>query len=338
MRRQTRWSWLAVALNMVGQLGLIFVAGKWPLRPPPANTLRGIDFYPWKDFVRAVIYGAYRFKAENGYLPHLVRPITFNEYLFVRKFFAPLPLPSLADKLAAKEHVKERVGQEFLPHVAWVGDDVGELFRTSPPKGRYVLKANHGSSWNLFLNLPDDLQAKRTEIEQSARRWLNSLWGYNWGEWQYSIFKPKLFLEEFIDFNGAQTPDDYKFLCFRGEVRLIEIDVDRTTDLRSAFYTPHWNYVPVTYGERPVQRDRPHNLDKMIRVAEAVAAGMPFARVDLYTDGNSRIRFGEITFTPGDPGLHFSDRKLDEWLGAQFAEGPLSSVEYLKCWTRPQSH
>jgi hypothetical protein len=59
----------------------------------------------------------------------------------------------------------------------------------------------------------------------------------------------------------------------------------------------------------------------MIRLAEAVAAGMPFARVDLYTDGNSEIRFGEITFTPGNAQLHFSDRKFDEWLGAQFTEG-----------------
>jgi hypothetical protein len=321
MRRQSRWSRLAAALDTVGQLGLMFVAGKWPLRQPPANMLRGIDVYPWKDFIRAVVGSAYRFKVENGYLPRLVHPTTFNEHLFVRKFFAPLPVPSLADKLASKEYVKDRVGVEVLPNVAWVGEDVGELFRTRLPEGRYVLKANNGWGWHLFLDVPDDLVAKRSEIEQATTRWLNSQWGYYSGEWQYSIIKPKLFLENFIDFNGSQTPDDYKFLCFRGEVRLIEIDVDRMTDLRSAFYTPDWTYIPVTYGERPVQRDRPHNLDKMIRVAEAVAAGMPFARVDLYTDGISQIRFGEITFTPGGAHLHFSDRKLDEWLGAQFAEG-----------------
>ena len=38
----------------------------------------------------------------------------------------------------------------------------------------------------------------------------------------------------------------------------------------------------------------------MIRVAEAIAGDMEFARVDLYSDGKSRIRFGEITFTPGN--------------------------------------
>ena len=74
---------------------------------PTENTMRGIDFYPWKDFIRALIHGAHMFKAENGYLPRLASPTTFNEHMFVRKFFAPMPMPSLADKLAAKEHVKD---------------------------------------------------------------------------------------------------------------------------------------------------------------------------------------------------------------------------------------
>ena len=171
--RRTRWSSLAVALNMVGQLGVMFVIGKWPLRPAPANTMRGVDFYPWKDFIHAVIRGAHRFKAENGYLPLLLWPASFNEHIFARKFFAPLPVPSLADKLAAKEYVRARLGNEFLPDVAWVGDDVGEFFAATLPAGRYVLKANHGWNWNMFLNLPDDLSAKRAEIEQTATSWLS---------------------------------------------------------------------------------------------------------------------------------------------------------------------
>jgi TupA-like ATPgrasp len=326
--RETRWSSLAVASNMVGQLGVMFIIGKWPLRPAHANSMRGVDFYPWQDFLHAVIRAARRFKSENGYLPLLARPASFNEHLFARKFFAPLPLPSLADKLAAKEFVRARLGNEFLPAAAWVGDEVGELFAATLPQGRYVLKANHGCNWNMFLNLPEDLSAKRTEIEQTATSWLNSRYGYDWGEWQYSIFKPKLFLEEFIDFNGVQTPDDYKLLCFHGKVRLIEVDVDRSTALRSAFYTPDWTYIPVTYGEEPIQRARPRNLDDMIRVAEAIAAGMEFVRIDLYTDGNSRMKFGEITFTPGDASLHFSDFKLDLWLGAQFVRGRGNSMPW----------
>ena len=328
LARPTRWSSLAVASNIVGQLGLLVAKGKWPLRPRTENTLRGVDFYPWKDFLRALIHGAHMFKAENGYLPRLTTPATFNEHLFVRKFFAPLPMPSLADKLAAKEHVRTRVGDEFLPAVVWVGDDVGGLFAAKLPTGRYVLKSNHGWNSNLILNLPDDLSAKREEIEQRAKSWLTTRFGYDWGEWQYSTFKPKLFLEEFIDFNGVQTPDDCKFYCFRGKAYLIEVDIDRLTDLRSALYTRDWKLLPVTYGEPPIERPRPRNLEQMTWVAETIAGDMEFARVDLYSDGISRIRFGEITFIPGNAGLHFSDLRLDQWLGTHFGKGPINNMPW----------
>ena len=181
-------------------------------------------------------------------------------------------MPSLADKLAAKDYVKARLGDECLPEVAWVGDDVGELFVAKLPAGRYVLKANHGWNWNLFLNLPDDLSARRSEIEQEATSWLTSRFGYDWGEWQYCTFKPKLFLEEFIDFNGVQTPDDYKFYCFRGKTLLIEVDVDRFAHSCDRPYIPQSGcQIPVTYGEAPIQCQRPRNLEDMIRVAEAIA-------------------------------------------------------------------
>ena len=325
LARPTRWSSLAVASNIIGQLGLFAVTGKWPLQPPTKNTLRGVDFYPWKDFVRTLIHSAHMFRAENGYVPLVAFPTSFNEHIFVRKFFAPLPMPSLADKLAAKEYVKERLGDEFLPAVPWVGDDVDGLFAAKPPAGRYVLKANNSWNSNLFLNLPDDLYAKRDEIEKRATSWLTSRFGYDWGEWQYCTFKPKLFLEEFIDFNGAHTPDDYKFFCFNGKACLIEIDVDRFTRPRMAFYTPDWEHIPAAYKHAPILRTRPRNLENMIRVAEAIAADMEFARIDLYSDGKSRIIFGEITFTPGNA-AHFSDFKFDQWLGSHFARRRVNRV------------
>jgi hypothetical protein len=326
LARPERWSSLAVALNMLGQLGLLFATGKWPPQPSSANTMRGIDFYPWKDFIRALIRSARTFKVENGYLPSLVSPTSFNEHIFARRFFAEIPIPSLADKLAAKDFVRARLGDEFLPVVAWIGDSVDGLFGAKLSAGRYVLKANHGCEWNLVLNLPEDFSARRTEIQQLATTWLMSRYGYDWGEWQYSVFKPKLFLEEFIDFKGAQTPDDYKFYCFRGKVCLIELDVDRFTQLRSALYTPDWKYIPVNYGEEPIHRARPGNLEDMVRVAEMIARDMEFIRVDLYSDGNSKIKFGEITSFPGNGTLHFSDLKFDRWLGSHFRKAPESNA------------
>jgi hypothetical protein len=318
LRCPTRWSSVSVASYLFAQLVPLVVSGKWPLRPRPANTMRGLDFYPWIDFLWAIYRSAHSFKVENGYLPNLISPVGFNEHVFVRKFFAPISMPWLADKLAAKDYAQTRLGEEVLPAVLWIGESLDELIAAKLPAGRYVLKANHGCQWNMFLDLPHDLFARRDEIGQQAKNWLAARFGYELGEWQYCIFKPKLFLERFIDFNGDQTPDDYKFYCFRGKARLIEIDVGRFTQLQSAFYLPNWKYVPVTYGEAPIRCKRPQNLEEMIHVAETIAGDMDFVRIDLYSDGVSRIKFGEITFTPGDGRLHFSDQKLDRWLGSQF--------------------
>ena len=145
--------------------------------------------------------------------------------IFVRKFFAPLPMPPLADKLAAKDYVKARLGERFSPPWrGWARTSAAWLRRSCPPD---VLKPNHASSWVLFVNLPGDLSARRDEIERRATSWLTSRYGYDWGEWQYSAFRPRLLLEEFIDFNGDRTPDDYKVYCFHGKACLIEINVDR---------------------------------------------------------------------------------------------------------------
>jgi hypothetical protein len=301
-----------VSASIVEQVASLGGSEKQPLEASAGNSIRGVDFYPHEDFMRALIQGAVRFKLTNGYVPRLASPISFNEQIFARMFFAPIPMPSLADKLAARDYVKARLGDKFLPAVNWIGDDISGLIAAKPLTGRYVLKANNGCHFNLFLTLPDDLSAKRDEIRQRATGWLTSRFGYDWGEWHYYTFKPKLFLEEFIDFNGRSTPDDYKFFCFHGNVRLIEVAIDRFTRLRSAFYTPDWKHIPVAYRHAPIQCPRPSNLKDMIHVAEAIAEGMDFVRVDLYSDRKSQIRFGEMTFTPGNGCLRFSDFKFDE--------------------------
>jgi TupA-like ATPgrasp len=315
----SRVSALFVGSNIIGQFVVLAATRKSSPQAQFGDTMRGIDFYSGTQFTRAVIRSAVRFRKSHGYVPRLTSPTTFNEHIFVRMFFAPLRMPSLADKLAAKDRVRLRVGEEFLPDVVWVGEDANELFEAQFSAGRYVLKANHGCNWNIFLDLPGDLSTKRDEVTR-AKQWLTFRHGYEWGEWFYCAFKPKLFLEEFINFSGTHTPDDYKFFCFNGKAVVIEVDVDRLTRLRSAFYTPNWKHLPVAYRHPPIECPQPHNLKEMVRVAEAIAEGLDFVRVDLYSDRKSRIKFGEMTFAPGAAISRFSDVKFDRWLGSHFVK------------------
>jgi hypothetical protein len=309
--------------NIVGQLGPLILARKWPLERPPADRMRGVDFYTATDLVSALVLSAQNFKETHGYLPQLASPTSFNEHIFARKFFAPLPLPSLADKLGVRDFVRARLGEDALTSIVWVGDSVEELFAAKLPAGRFLLKANHGSEMNLILNVPGDLVARRSEIEKTATEWLANRFGYAWGEWQYCTFKPKLFLEGFLNFNGDGTPDDFKFFCFRGKARLIQVHTGRHTRHGCGQYDPSWNHLPVQFGTYEIaQVERPANLGAMIKAAETLAAGLEFARIDLYSDRKSIIKFGEITLTPSNANQRYADFQFDRWLGGFFTQAP----------------
>ncbi len=62
----------------------------------------------------------------------------------------------------------------------------------------------------------------------------------------------------------------------------------------------------------------PSNIDEMITLAESLAAGFEFIRVDLYQQGHN-IYFGELTPTPYPAGIStfagFDINNLDSALG-----------------------
>jgi hypothetical protein len=85
---------------------------------------------------------------------------------------------------------------------------------------------------------------------------------------------------------------------------------------RSRFYDRNWHAQPFTreaFGQA-LDLSRPANLDKMVRVAEALGAGFEFIRVDLYSVGQ-RVVFGELTLAPGAGWIPFRPASYDATLG-----------------------
>ncbi len=303
-----------VKASLVDQIKSMVATGRWPRGSPPDGFIRGIDFYSPNDLVSAIVVGAQIFKDAHGYIPPLAEPKSFSERLYARKYFAPLPMPSLADKLEAKSYVRARLGDEVIPSVVWVGDSVDELYAADLPPGRFMLKANHGWGYNLMLTLPVDLTTRREEIETLAGDWLATRFGYESGEWQYCTFRRKLFLEQFIEFDGQETLEEFKIYCFHGQAQLINFWVDKPSE-RAGLYDPVWNLLPLNFGRPIARRDRPANLRTMVQAAERIAADLAFARVDFYSDGERELKFSEITFTPGNARTRVSDPEFGAKLG-----------------------
>jgi hypothetical protein len=116
----------------------------------------------------------------------------------------------------------------------------------------------------------------------------------------------------------GSPPNDYKFCCFSGRVQLIHVDVARFTGHRRGLYTPDWVELPVTYMYPMGRLDRPARLADMVSIAETLAEGTSFVRVDFYSDGRDVIKFSEMTLTPENACGRFSDPEFDVALGKFF--------------------
>lgn len=158
---------------------------------------------------------------------------------------------------------------------------------------------NHASGWNIVVKDKDKLNIKDTE--KKLKRWLKLDYGFwNGYEIHYSPIKPRIVIEKYIE-DSKGVLNDYKFLCFNGEVKYCWVDFDRDTNHKRNVYDEKWNIQPwnqMKYGNYNGEVRCPDNYNEMWSIADTLCKGFRHVRVDLYNvDG--KIYFGEMTFTNG---------------------------------------
>ena len=123
-------------------------------------------------------------------------------------------------------------------------------------------------------------------------------------ERNYRRLKPKVIVEPLI-FNSTNV-EDFKFFCFNGEPKIIQVDVDRYINHTRKYFDAGWNELDfsIIYPRSTAAFDRPYCLSEMLAVARKLSAGFSFVRVDLYSDGR-QILVGEITNCSENAGGYF---------------------------------
>ena len=233
----------------------------------------------------------------HGYAPEFRKPRSFCEKVVHRKLFVSHPAYStLADKHAVRNHVAERVGPEILNQAFCVVSDPAEIPFARLPE-RFVVKATHGSGWNIFV--PSKLDADMEAIRGKCHGFLRSRYGELSNERHYLDIRPQLMAEAFLSDTSEKVPTDYKCYVFHGRCHYISAHFDRFGRHSCRTFDRNWNPLDITvnYPLGPIT-DAPQNLSRLIEAAERIAAGFDFLRVDLYSI-NERIVFGEVTVTPG---------------------------------------
>lgn len=257
------------------------------------------------------------YRLRTGETLDLENPRTFNEKIQWLKIFDATPLKrQLVDKLRVRDWVAAQIGEDYLIPLLGCWDRFADIDFDALPD-RFALKANHGSGWNVIVK--DKRTFDRAEARRRFDRWMRLDFAFCKGlELDYHGVPPKILAEAFIENAGGQLYD-YKVWCFGGKPQFVMFLADRGTHLKMANFDLDWKLLPFVYGypqyAKPVPR--PPNLDELLALAEKMARGFPFARVDFYRLDDGSLKFGEMTFTPYSGVCNWDPPEWNLKLGAQ---------------------
>lgn len=274
------------------------------------TLLKRMKFLPQKQYVK--IYYEYYSGTKLNY----DNVISFNEKISWLKAFYHKPiLTQLVDKYAVRSYVEEKAGKKYLNDLLGVYEKASQVNFDELPE-RFVIKGVHGFRYNLIVK--DKSKLNHFKAKMLFRKWLGQNHYYRGGmEWAYKDVKPKLIAEKFLEEKGKEVLNDYKFFCFNGVPKFVQIDMDRGTNNYRCYYNLDWEKLPFNTEKNVFYEgevNKPENFDEMIDIAKKLAGDFPFVRVDLYAVNGATI-FGELTFYPADARKKFVPEKYNKIIG-----------------------
>lgn len=254
-------------------------------------------------------YTKLKFKKLQGYKLDLKSPNTLSEKIQWIKIYANLEdLSNYVDKYEVREYVRNKIGEEYLIPLIGVYEKSTEINFEDIPKS-FVVKATHASGWNLIVKDRDLINWD--DEKQKIDTWINSSFYKITGERNYKLIKGRVVIEKLVE-DPTGDLKDYKFFCFDGQPKFIQVDGDRYESHKRDLYDTEWNKLEVTYqhGNLKISVPKPDALDRLLDIARQLSSDFKFVRVDLYYTGDV-IYFGELTFTPGQGFERFSHKQAD---------------------------
>ncbi|MBQ6478076.1 MAG: hypothetical protein IJI44_01775 [Erysipelotrichaceae bacterium] len=238
------------------------------------------------------------YKDRTGNILDLDDPKTYNEKIQWLKLNDRDPRKTLlSDKYLVRDWIKGKIGEQYLIPLLGVYRNASEIDFSRFPDA-FVLKANHGSGMNQIVR--NKAETDLNQLRYQAEGWLRENFTFSEGfEMQYDDIPRRLLVEKYLNNNGRSL-DDYKFWCFDGKCRFIEVIKDRGINIRMALYDTDWKRLPYSTGTYPLldqDPTMPRQIPEMVCLAEKLAEGFPHVRVDLYLLDNGEIKFGEMTFS-----------------------------------------
>ncbi|MCC5838540.1 MAG: hypothetical protein JJT96_00335 [Opitutales bacterium] len=234
-----------------------------------------------------------------GTFPNLIQCPGFNDQINWLKLFDQRPeMIGCCDKLLVRNYLAERLGKDLAPKLLHTFSSVDEIKWGELPK-TFVIKCNHDSGSTIVVRDRD--MAEAPTILQKLKRALETEYGWKNGEWPYRLVPRKIIVEEMMLDATGSLPVDYKMHCCEGKVVRVQV-IDRHSPKGEAqIFTDRGGEVVgnrLLHDRRAFSEfARPEGWEELVSIAERLASGWKYVRVDLYLLGETAY-FGEMTFFP----------------------------------------
>lgn len=236
----------------------------------------------------------------GGVSPDLDNPTKFSEKMqWLKLYYRNPDMPTCADKFKVRTYINAH-GLGFLLNdlIAVYDKNNIQNFSIHELPDKFVLKATHGSGWNLIVREKNSVNWKVQKL--IMKNWLKQNIFWNGREWPYKSITPRIVCERYLeDASGALI--DYKFYCFNGEPKFLQVNLGRgKMDSVQNYYDLNWELLPFGKSQpyNPnVKIEQPLHFTDMLQYSKTLSSEFPYVRVDFY-EANNTVYFGELTFFP----------------------------------------
>ena len=228
----------------------------------------------------------------------------YRKILFYKKTLGEYH-SKFVDKIEAKSIVKNILNDDIeVAPIIRILKDYKDI-SSKDFNENHILKATHGSGWNIDLSEINDINKIKNKLEIWNKTKLT-----HEGEMQYEYIEPRFFIEEKINdkfLGNTGNAIVYMFRCIHGKPVTFSVKKKSYTNC----YDINLNFIKKKEFEFDISKI---NFEKMKKCAEILSNGFEFVRMDFYFDHNNKIYFSEYTFTPAS-GLCFYSKNLELQFG-----------------------
>ncbi|WP_346827423.1 ATP-grasp fold amidoligase family protein [Serratia inhibens] len=263
----------------------------------------------------AIYYQISHYLAHGSWV-NFKNPKTFSERIYQRMRYPQRDYSLLADKVAVRAYISQRVSENYLTPIIMITDDFTERDYLSLPQS-FVIKTNNASQQVKIVK--DKSQISYQDIMNILNGWSEITYWKRFREKHYATIPQKIIVEKLLDIECCGELIDYKVHVFNGNQSYLFVELLRGGPEPTSLEFLEEHVHPCFFIQQDIPQintlhEKPAFWDEMIQVAKAVAADLDYCRVDFYRTPE-RLYIGELTLTPGAGNEVFLPRATNLLLG-----------------------